>query len=170
VTKDNDKYVAKLRRQLEHEAKVGEELKKLGLLPDGSAFKQPNGSAFRDQRWNQEFWPAPEPDSAPAPKPTPAAEWCGSQLGAKLIELIREHPFPIRQAIVRDIVRRQYPPGGKLPLELSVAWLKRAVIDKMWEAACKSAKWEAACKRHGVSPKKSPDANTVARAIGRRVA
>jgi hypothetical protein len=75
---------------------------------------------------------------------------------------------PIRHAIVQDIVRRRYP-DGKVPRAVSVAALKRDLIDKMWEAACKSAKWEALCKQHGISQKKPPDANTIAVAIGRRV-
>jgi hypothetical protein len=76
---------------------------------------------------------------------------------------------PIRHAIIQDIVRRRYP-DGKVPQKVSVAALKRDLIDKMWGAACSSEACRDACKRHGVSPKKPPDANTVARAIGRRKA
>jgi hypothetical protein len=149
VTEDDDEYVAKLGRQLKREAKLGQQLKSLRLLPEmDPAFKQPDGSAFRHQRWDPEFRP---PTGEPEPEPTPPPK------------------LPIRHAIVQDIVRREFPPGGKVPQKVSVAALMRNVIDKMWEAACKSTKWKDACKKHGVNPKKPPDANTVARAIGRRV-
>jgi hypothetical protein len=74
----------------------------------------------------------------------------------------------IKQAIIQDIVRRLYPPDGKVPSEIRITNLTRQVAAE-WEATCNSDTWRDACKQHGVSPKQKPDRHTVERAIGRKV-
>jgi hypothetical protein len=117
-------------------------------------------SDFKDLAHPRRFEKLAQPEFEPAPKPEPEPE----------PKLEPEQRIPIRHKIIQDIVRRCYPPDGKVPQKVSVAALKREVIDKMWEATCNSEAWRDACKQHGINPKKPPDANTIARAIGRRVA